>query len=476
MIEVKNVSFKYGSGKKKEYSLNNISLHVKQGECVVITGESGCGKTTLTRVLNGLCPRYFEGRLRGYYKLNGETVFSSESDDEIELNEDYKKTIDEIGTVVGNVFQDPRSQFFATNTTDEVVLAMENRNFDRELMRNRLEELDQLMEIRKLLDRNIFKLSSGEKQKVAIAGACAVKPKVIVLDEPSANLDADGTEKLGQLLRQLKEEGYTIIISEHRLSYLKDISDRMIIMSEGRIIKDLDGHAIDNITDDEMIKLGLRILSDASDFSPTGMKMGDSPVLIVDNIKYRRGDRILFDGFSASFYRGQITAITGPNGIGKTTLCRIISGELKQQKGKVNIFGENTSARKRTHDCFFMEQDADYQIFTEKVLKEVVLNTEWKVDDEEVLYILRDFDLWEYKDRHPASLSGGQKQRVILAAAILRQPSILILDEPTSGLDGRHMRVIAKHLREIAAKGTCILVITHDREFINIVADTIIEL
>ena len=476
VIKLKNVNFKYGFGKKKEDNLSDISLHIKAGECVIITGESGCGKTTLTRVLNGLCPNYFEGTISGTYILNGESVFSSDEGKPIDIDSDYEKSLDDIGLLAGNVFQDPRSQFFSINTTDEIVLAMENRNFTRERMKGRLKEIDDLMGIEKLLDQNLFKLSSGEKQKVAIAAACSVEPKVLIMDEPSANLDNEGTVQLRELLKKLKTKGYTIVISEHRMGYLKEFADRMVVMSAGRIEKIFEAGEYNRLSDDEMIKMGLRVLSEIPEFVPTGRKTGNSPVLIVDNIRFKHGEKEILNSFSANFYRGEITAITGRNGVGKTTLCRIIAGELRGQKGSVRIFGETISARKRIRDCFFVGQDADYQIFTPTVLQEVTLNTGLNGNEKEVEDILKLFDLWEYRRRHPASLSGGQKQRVILVAALLRNNPILILDEPTSGLDGRHMRIIAEYLKSAARNGTCILVITHDREFINIVADKVLNI
>lgn len=475
MIDLESVSFKYGSSEETEYSIKDISLHISKGECVVITGESGCGKTTLTRIINGLCPNYYDGVLEGSYILDGERIFGSKTDKTKNLYDDYEKSLDEIGLIVGNVFQDPRSQFFAVNTTDEIVLAMENRNFSRELMEKRLNEVDKLMGIHSLLNHYLFKLSSGEKQKVAIASAVSVEPKVVILDEPSSNLDSEGMIQLGELLMKLKEKEYTIVLSEHRMNYLKCVADRMLVMKSGSIEKDYSREEMLKLSDEEVINMGLRVLSDIPPFAPTGRKLGDAPLLRMENISYKRGKRILFSDYSAEFYRGQVTAITGKNGIGKTTFCRIISGEIRQNKGKVFIYGANIPAKKRIDDCFFLGQDADYQIFTPTVLQEVTLNTVYHEDDEEVKKILDEFDLWKYRKRHPASLSGGQKQRVLLVAALLMNKPILILDEPTSGLDGRHMRIIAKYLRAAAENGTCVLVITHDREFINIVADNVLE-
>ena len=250
----------------------------------------------------------------------------------------------------------------------------------------------------------------------------------------------------------------------------------MIVMSGGCIVKDFDRQSFLSLTDDEMISMGLRVLSEAPDFIPTGNKKGDTPVIRLDKLCFRRGKKHIFDDLSAEFYRRQITAITGRNGAGKTTLCKIIIGELRQRKGSVFFFGENTPAKRRVRDCFFVGQDADYQIFTPTVLQEVTLNTDCTEECNDVKEILESFDLWEYRKRHPASLSGGQKQRVVLAAALLRNAPFLILDEPTSGLDGKNMRIISDYLKRAAANGTCILVITHDKEFINTAADAVIEI
>ena len=476
MIDLENVCFSYKGGKKNEDNLSGINLRIKAGECVVLTGESGCGKTTLTRILNGLCPNYYEGVLKGSFRLNGEIVFSSKAEETIDIYENYEKSVDEIGCIVGNVFQDPRSQFFALNTTDEIVLAMENRGFERLKMKERIEELDAIMEVRELLDRNLLKMSSGEKQKVAIAGACSADPQVLIMDEPSANLDEEGVKQLGRVLARLKDKGYTIILSEHRLSYLRNVIDRVIIMKHGKIDKEFSSKSLNTISDENMIEMGLRVLSEIPEFKNTGRRISDTPILRVEKLFVKRGDKTVINDFSAEFYRGQITAIVGRNGAGKTTLCKTITGEVHQQKGKVFIYGASIPARKRIKDCFFVGQDADYQLFAETVLQEVTLNTDKTPESEDVKEILERLGLWEYRKRHPASLSGGQKQRVLLAAAFIRNPAILVLDEPTSGLDGRHMRIISEDLRRAAERGMCILVITHDKEFINNVADEVLRL
>ena len=207
MIELNNISFSYANNCENS-GLRRIDLTVKKGELIILAGKSGCGKTTLTRVLNGLCPQFYPGNLTGSYSLNGQDAL--------------KMPIHQLGTMVGSVFQDPRSQFFTTNTTDEIALGMENIPLARTVMRERIETVCAQMNIDRLLDRRIFPLSSGEKQLIAIASICAMEPKVIVMDEPSANLDSDAMVRLGTLLYRLKATGHTIILSEHRFHYVRD--------------------------------------------------------------------------------------------------------------------------------------------------------------------------------------------------------------------------------------------------------------
>ena len=214
-------SFSYENSSEAKGQLRGIDLHVKKGELVILSGRSGCGKTTLTRILNGLCPGFYPGKLEGGYSLDGEDAL--------------KMPIHRLGTMVGSVFQDPRSQFFATNTTNEIVLGMENIPLERPFMQERLNTVCKHMNIERLIGRRIFPLSSGEKQLIAIASVCAMEPKVIVLDEPSANLDSEAMVRLGALLYRLKTAGHTIILSEHRFHYVRDSFDRLVFMEDGAI-------------------------------------------------------------------------------------------------------------------------------------------------------------------------------------------------------------------------------------------------
>ncbi len=461
MIELKNVSFRYEAA--KEPSLRGIDLTVKRGEFVILTGLSGCGKTTLTRVLNGLCPQFYGGELTGNYTLDGMGTTDM--------------TLSEIGMKIGNVFQDPRSQFFATNTTDEVALAMENRNYPPELMRSRIDEVAVLLGIEGLLDRDIFGLSSGEKQKIAIAAACCVHPDVLILDEPSANLDSESTLQLAGFLKTLKKLGMTIIVSEHRLYYLSELADRMIIMENGSITHDLSHDDMNTLTKEKMAALGLRFLQLPEIKMPKPYSQKEFAFLIVEDLIFKRDKTCILNKISMSAERGKILVITGRNGIGKSTLCKVITGAYRENSGSVSFYGGRLPARKRIASSFFVGQDADYQLYGATVREELLINT-GKAPGlaEKAETLLARFELSEYSERHPASLSGGQKQRLLIAAAIMRERPLLVLDEPTSGLDGKHMRTLALLLREAADSGLCILIVTHDTEFIALAADEVLEL
>lgn len=239
MISFQNVTYSYQENGEPK-SLNSINLKVKDGECILLCGKSGCGKTTMTRLLNGMIPNFYDGNLQGAVLLDGKNLFDL--------------PMYEISKQVGSVFQNPRTQFYTVNTTSEIAFGCENLGMEQEIIAARVKQTAKDLEIEHLLDRNIFNLSGGEKQITAFASIYAMSPQVYVLDEPSSNLDIQAIEKVRKILSLLKQQGKTIIIAEHRTYYLKDLVDRALYMENGKIIREYTMADLADLTFEEQLQ------------------------------------------------------------------------------------------------------------------------------------------------------------------------------------------------------------------------------
>ena len=467
MIKLNNISFSYGTKDSKGDAVENINLHIKKGECVLLCGRSGCGKTTITRILNGLCPTFFDGILTGEYFIDGKNT--------------QELTMGDVGLISGNVFQDPKSQFFCTNTTDEIVFAMENRGFTREEMKKKLVDLCEIFPLERILDKKIFNLSSGEKQLVAIASVCAAEPKVLIMDEPTANLDTKTTVLLGDVLKKLKERGTTIIIAEHRLHFAREVFDRAILMEQGRIIRNMSNTEALALTEDELRDMGLRLFSipKLGKARSTTKQWDELSGIDAKKVDMRAKEKYPLD--SASFHApyGNVMAIIGNNGSGKSSLCRALTGVTRPERGDI-IYNGLKIIRKnpKLKRSFFVMQEADYQLHSHTVLdefwagkKRIYISDEEKEIAEDAI---KEFGLEGLEGRHPQSLSGGQKQRLLLAIASISKRELIVFDEPTSGLDGFNMRLTSQKIRELADKGKNVILITHDIELIARTADSVV--
>ena len=452
MIRMKDVSFRYLNSTE---GVSGIDLMVNEGECVVFTGPSGGGKTTLTRLLNALAPSYYTGTLTGTISINGKS-----------LTQMPQYTV---ARQIGSVFQDPKSQFFSSELAGEAAFACENYGFSAEEIRDRTDDAIVSFGLNGFRSRNLDVLSSGEKQKVAIASVYALRPDIYVCDEPTSNLDKTGAEQLAAVFKQLKAEGHTIIIAEHRLSWLHGIADRFIYVRDGRFLWERNTAEMEQLSPEEREKYGLREITEKGDRTiQTPTRNTDQfPALCVKSLSCRRKKTKIFRDINFSAPAGQITAITGHNGIGKTSLALVLSGLWKEESGQVVVDGRELSARERRKQTWFSSNDTGTQFFTNSVSEEVLLNMKHSEEHlEKARSLLKRLGLYRYKDVHPASLSGGQKQRLAIACGILSDRTILIFDEPTSGLDGGNMKIIADVLREAADQKKVVLVITHDDELI----------
>ena len=461
MVELKNVSFRYGSEERQdddENSLSGIDLTIHDGEFVLLTGPSGCGKTTILRLINGLIPHFYSGIACGEVLIDGKAVGSQELYD--------------TALKVGTVFQNPRSQFYNVDTTGELAFGCENRGLPEEQIYERIDDTVTRFSIEKLMDRNIFHLSDGEKQKIACASVDVAGAEIILLDEPSANLDYEATLALRDLILEWRRQDKTIIAAEHRIAYLWDLIDRAVILRNGRIICELSGDEISTLTPNDLIEMGLRSTIRES---PSGISLplyleGDEPLTIKDfRLTYSGAKEPAVDIPDITLAAGEITAITGANGAGKTSLLSCICGLEKRCKGTL-IFREKSYSRKdRQKLCFMVMQDTGNQLFTESVLEDVLISLPKDTENEKerAEEILRALDLEPFLERHPQSLSGGQKQRLAIACALASGRRVLLLDEPTSGLDYAHMMETADLLKQLRCMGTTILVVTHDSELIH---------
>ena len=472
MLAFEDFSLSYGESAPV---LQDITLTIKEGECLLLTGESGSGKSSLIHAVNGLAYQYYNGKSRGKVLFQGEDLSSL--------------PIYKIALRIATVFQNPKTHFFNINTTRELLFTMENMGLDRAEMDRRMEELLSIFPIEKLLGRNIFALSGGEKQILALASAYLSGCPFLVLDEPSSNLDEGSIAVLKTMLHTLKEKGITILIAEHRLYYLMDLVDRVVFLEKGRLCKLFSKEDFLALPEESIKAMGLRARTKPSLSLPEWKNEGA--------LRYDKEE-----GF-ASFSFGKIYGIVGENGIGKSTFLRKLSG-LENEKGShFSLFGKELRKRQRLALSAMVMQDVNQQLFGDSVEEEMELgktgqkrslalpamktietaeettpqeqNKEKRhnTTKEELLSAL---GLSELKDRHPMSLSGGQKQRLALAATLYQEAKLFFFDEPTSGMDQKNMLRIARLLKSAIREDRIFFLVSHDYAFLQEVADEVVEM
>lgn len=470
-IDFHHVSFAYANGAA---GLQDTTIAFDAGQVIVLCGASGCGKTTMTRLINALAPQYFPGILHGNVTVAGVDTRTTD--------------IATLAEHVGSVFQNPDSQFFTMNVRDELAFACENLAMPPDLIRERVESTARAYALTDLLDRPLADMSGGQRQRVACAAVSVARPPIVVLDEPTSNLDATSINALRGIVARWKREGRTVVIAEHRLSWLDGLIDTALILDGGRVVRRFTGQQWRNLTDSERLHLGLRpvtvqqlrsIRVSRHPHTPTHQADGNSsPAYHVNGFRYRyrhtRHDAL--DISDMTIPCGAVTTVIGLNGAGKSTFARCLQGLDRRCRGTlITPDGTRLQARQRLDTCTTVLQDVNRELFTESVLAEVMLSQPCE-NEQAALDILDSLGLRQLADRHPMSLSGGQKQRVAIAAAIASERPIIIVDEPTSGLDLRHMREVSSLIRGLAERGRTIVAVTHDPEFALEVSDYVAQL
>ena len=487
MITFCDVSFCYGEEDAKggtDACIDGMSFEIRAGECVVLCGRSGAGKSTVLRLIDGLAPAFYEGTLHGSVTVAG--------------REPAAMTPEQRVRTFGVVFQDPRSQFFMNSVQDEIAFSAENIGLAPRAVQEKVQEAAALLNIKALLCRTVDALSAGQKQRVAIAAALILSPDILILDEPVSNLDAEGSRILIGLLAEIKRRGTTVIISEHRLHAFLEIADSFLHIEHGRVAHRWTVAEFARSPEDELRRFGFRYPGMAE--LPLRRKKirGEEKMrsaLCASNVTYLY--RPVRDGvnecgekdtagpepacgirnISLAFPHGSVTALTGENGAGKTTLCKVLCGLVRQKSGSITLDGRDLSCAQRRRVSYFVMQDADYQLYSDSVINELLLGREPSQDNkrrtEEALEL---FHLQEVRNRHPASLSGGEKQRVVIAAAYCSDAEVFVFDEPTSGMDGEGLLSMARWADMLAQAGKTVLIITHDELLADIACDYRIRL
>jgi energy-coupling factor transport system ATP-binding protein len=487
-IEVRRFSYRYpqlGS----QWALRNIEAQINAGEYVLLCGASGSGKSTLVRALTGLIPHGYDGVIEGSIMIDGVDTRS--------------RPLAEWLMTVGVVFQSPQWQLFNSTVTRELAFGLESLGCQRQVMRQRIDAVAAQLGIEHLLERNPQQLSAGEQLLVALGTVLVVGARIIVLDEPFANLDGMHVAQVQAILRTLHQQGVMIIVAEHRLGLVAADATRMIVLHEGQIV--LDGRPADVLAHDirrfhlepplptqigrvlglDPLPLTVEALLARVDrqqfmevYQPSVVTLqrgNGSPLLRTHQLTYAIGQRQLLDSIDLQVHAGESVAIVGANGAGKTTLIKHFNGLYRPQHGRVNVLGRDTrttpvSELARSVGMVF--QHPDDQLFCASVRDEVAIGARVMgvFDPARLRDVLQALQLEPLADRSPFALSAGEKRRLTLAAAMLIDPPILVLDEPTTGLDWPARQTLATYIREQTAAGRTIVMVTHDLDFAGMVS------
>jgi energy-coupling factor transporter ATP-binding protein EcfA2 len=474
-LAIEGLTFRYHT--RPEPALHDVSLTLEQGELFLVAGASGCGKTTLIRCINGLIPRTYNGDLEGRTLLYGQDA--------------CEMTMAQISQTVGTVLQDPERQILGSYVLNEVAFGLENLGLPREEILQRVDETLDYLDISDLGDRETFYLSGGEKQKVALAGVLAMRPSILLLDEPLASLDPASAQEALALFRRLADEGVSIILVEHRVEDALSIHpDRVLFMQEGNISYCGSPDGLAEVVDYRQVKMPAPIVIQRAvndpppTFEPVIKPDGREPLVTFEDVSFGYGDgpTVIHD-VNLTIRRGDVIAILGPNGAGKTTLVKHAIGLLKPRQGRVVIEGRDTSelsVAQIAHTLGYVFQSPSHMLFAPTVREELAfgpgnLGYDETTIVEGVARAIEIVNLEGQEEYPPLALSFGQQKRVSIAAILAMRSRILVMDEPTAGQDYWNYMAFMDSILQMQGFES-ILFITHDLDLAICYASRIILL
>lgn len=461
MIELTDITYTYPH--TVQPALHRVSLSLEKGRCVMVTGPSGAGKTSLCLAASGILHHEYGGKREGTVIVDGKDVAEYTSLSALAQN-------------VGVVFDDPEAQMIFTTVEEEILSALEHRGLSAAVIEDRLAGIMKTTYLETLRDRSPHHLSGGQKQRVALAATLALGNDILILDEPTSELDEHATKRIADILSDLKRQGKTILLIEHKFPHFREIVDTLVIMEAGAITT---AGTPQQVLSDERIRA--MVLPDFSNIrrSVPPSQIGD-PIISVQDLKYSYDEVEALAGIRLTIQRGEFVAIVGENGSGKTTLVKHFNRLLTPTSGNVIINGKNTrdcSIATLAHDVGLVFQNPDHMFFADTVRDEIgygVHNLGIDNSEEVINAALEDAGLSGSADHYPRWLSRGERQRLAIACVVAMQPGVIVLDEPTTGLDGNEARMVIDMLKGLQEKGHTILIITHNKEIAKHCADRVI--
>jgi energy-coupling factor transporter ATP-binding protein EcfA2 len=473
---IDHLSFRYHS--RKELAIKDISLQVEKGQVLLIAGASGCGKTTLARCVNGLIPRAYKGEISGKILLHGQETSSW--------------PLAKISQTVGTVLQDPERQILGIRVLNEVAFGLENLGLPRPEIIQRADEALACLSITALRDRETFNLSGGEKQKVALAGVLAMRPSILLLDEPLASLDPASAEETLSIVRGLADGGMTVLMVEHRVEdVLKIHPERLIYMEDGEIRYDGPAASIDQSVNYRNVKLPAPVIMRNAAADPPPIPVipaiqppagsATPPLVQFEDVGFSYAEAPVLRGINLSIRQGDIIAVLGPNGAGKTTLVKHAIGLLKPKTGRVLVDGKDTrelSVAQIASVLGYVFQSPSHMLFARSVQEELAFgptNLKHPPDqiEKEVKEAIRIVNLSGYEQDPPLALSFGQQKRVSIASILSMRSRILVMDEPTAGQDYKNYLNFMDSILQLP-NFEAILFITHDIDLAVIYANRVL--